>query len=353
MYLFNKKDNHLFGGTTNYENYRIISNNGNNKNNVFYGTFLGGYTGAQVRESASKSSTTPTSKTTNTPSGNRKVTLKTTKPSPSNGGTASKNTKPSPSNGGTTSKTTTPSKSGSNTSNSKNYGYRMIDGYTPGSSSSKSTSLNNPNVAGAATVSSIEEYLQKTNPTIINKAPDSFSSRINNNRNNEIKDTYNFESTSPKDLKSFIDSVSNNTPTRYINGKKYYIVDSKTAGTLSVGPSIVLKYNNELFEKYGVDVSTLKEGSIISAEIVDKVTNDILNDKKKYVLDVLDKNGITGLTNYQIDALTSRAYSVGNISDFPSEYKKYGNTEALYDNYMSTAVDEGSDHEAGLRNRRK
>ena len=42
-----------------------------NKNNVFYSTFLGGYTGAQVRESASSSSSS-------TPSGNRRVGTPTT-----------------------------------------------------------------------------------------------------------------------------------------------------------------------------------------------------------------------------------------------------------------------------------
>ena len=348
--------------------------NKGNKNNVFYSTFLGGYTGAQVRESASSSSSS-------TPSGNRRVgtptTPKPTTPKPTTPKPTTPTTpttpKPTTSNsknngyrmidgytpGSITSKSEkttrkpTPTTPKPTTSNSKNYGYRMIDGYTPGSiTSSSKSSLNNPNVAGAATVSSIEEYLQKTNPTIINTAPDSFSPRINNNRNNVINDTYNFESNNPKDLKSFIYSVTDNTPYRYINGKKYYIVDSKTAGTLSVGPSIVLKYNSEHFEKYGVDVSTLKEGSIISAEIVDKVTNDILNDKKQYVLDVLDKNGITGLTSSQIDALTSRAYSVGNISDFPSEYKKYGNTNELYDNYLNTVTAKGTEYEESLVKRR-
>ena len=350
--------------------------NKGNKNNVFYSTFLGGYTGSQVRESASKSSSS-----SSTPSGNRKVgtptTPKPTTPKPTTPKPTTPTTpttpKPTTSNsknngyrmidgytpGSITSKSEkttrkpTPTTPKPTTSNSKNYGYRMIDGYTPGSiTSSSKSSLNNPNVAGAATVSSIEEYLQKTNPTIINTAPDSFSPRINNNRNNVINDTYNFESNNPKDLKSFIYSVTDNTPYRYINGKKYYIVDSKTAGTLSVGPSIVLKYNSEHFEKYGVDVSTLKEGSIISAEIVDKVTNDILNDKKQYVLDVLDKNGITGLTSSQIDALTSRAYSVGNISDFPSEYKKYGNTNELYDNYLNTVTAKGTEYEESLVKRR-
>ena len=353
--------------------------NKGNKNNVFYGTFLGGYTGAQVRESASKSSSSSsnpssnrsvkTTKKTTTTTPKTTTTTKTTTSSTSNksygtalggGSTVPKETlnrttsssNPSLNRSVRTTRTPTTSTSSSSkttttySNSNKSYGTFLGGGSTvPKETLNRTTSsLNNPNVAGAATVSSIEEYLQKTNPTIINTAPDSFSPRINNNRNNVINDTYNFESNNPKDLKSFIYSVTDNTPYRYINGKKYYIVDSKTAGTLSVGPSIVLKYNSEHFEKYGVDVSTLKEGSIISAEIVDKVTNDILNDKKQYVLDVLDKNGITGLTSSQIDALTSRAYSVGNISDFPSEYKKYGNTNELYDNYLNTVTAKGTEY---------
>ena len=37
-------------------------------------------------------------------------------------------------------------------------------------------------------------------------------------------------------------------------------------------------------------------------------------------------NNIEGLTDNQIDALVSRAYSVGNVSDFPSAYKQFGNS---------------------------
>ena len=154
------------------------------------------------------------------------------------------------------------------------------------------------------------------------------------------------------DLYSFVNSISKHTPVYYEKGEKLYVVDSKTAGTLSVGPGIVLKYNNDYFKKYGLDVSNLREGATIPASIVDKVANDILADKRKYVLNVLETNNIKGLSDSQIDALTSRAYSVGNISNFPNMYKQYGNTEELYKNYLSTVNGKDTIYEKELTERR-
>ena len=155
-----------------------------------------------------------------------------------------------------------------------------------------------------------------------------------------------------KDLKSFIDSVSKHTPVYYDKGEKLYVVDSEASGVLSVGPGIVLKYNNDYFKKYDLDVSNLREGATIPASIVDQVTNDILADKRKYVLNVLETNNIKGLSDSQIDALTSRAYSVGNISNFPNMYKQYGNTEELYNNYLSTVNGKDTIYEKELTARR-
>ena len=59
------------------------------------------------------------------------------------------------------------------------------------------------------------------------------------------------------------------------------------------------------------------------------------------------------LKDYQIDALVIRAYNVGNVDSFPEKYKTYGNTLALYDNYMSTPVIGGGQYLAGLDRRRQ
>lgn len=154
------------------------------------------------------------------------------------------------------------------------------------------------------------------------------------------------------DILSFIKKVSKCTAKTYKDGQECYVVDSKTAGVLSIGPSIVLKYNGEYFKKYGYDVNTLVEGDTIPVSIINKVTNDILEDKRKYVIGVLKNNNIEGLTDNQIDALVSRAYSVGNISDFPSAYKQFGNTEELYQKYLSTVNGAGTIYEKELTARR-
>ena len=154
------------------------------------------------------------------------------------------------------------------------------------------------------------------------------------------------------DILSFIKKVSMCTAKTYKDGQECYVVDSKTAGVLSIGPSIVLKYNGEYFKKYGYDVNTLVEGDTIPVSIINKVTNDILEDKRKYVIGVLKNNNIEGLTDNQIDALVSRAYSVGNISDFPSAYKQFGNTEELYQKYLSTVNGAGTIYEKELTARR-
>ncbi len=173
--------------------------NKGNKNNVFYSTFLGGYTGSQVRESASSSSssnpssnrsvkttkktTTTTPKTTTSSSTS---TSKTTTSSTSNksygtalggGSTVPKETlnrttsSSNPSSNRSVRTTRTPTTSTSSSSkttttysnSNKSYGTFLGGGSTvPKETLNRTTSsLNNPNVAGAATVSSIEEYLQR------------------------------------------------------------------------------------------------------------------------------------------------------------------------------------------------
>ncbi|MGN1311709.1 MAG: hypothetical protein ACI4U4_01700 [Bacilli bacterium] len=175
MYLFNEKDNHLFGGTTNYENYRIISNNGNNKNNVFYGTFLGGYTGTQVRESASNSSSsssnTSTTKTTTTSKSSTTSTSKTTTSTTSNksygtalGGGASvpketMNRTTSSSAGGTTNKNTTTS-SGSRTTTTTNTSSKSSSSSTTGTTSKS-------NFLGGYTGTQVRESASSSKKTVV------------------------------------------------------------------------------------------------------------------------------------------------------------------------------------------
>ena len=235
--------------------------------------------------------------------------------------------------------------------------YKLSPGVTP--TSIKNTDNRN---TGYKAASSGYQYLKTAKAKILNKKDHYIDGSIRHNFKRKLAydefDLYNDinirgKNRKANDLYSFINSVSKHTPIYYDEkGEKLYVVDNKTAGTLSVGPGIVLKYNNDYFKKYGLDVSNLREGATIPASIVDKVTNDILADKRKYVLNVLETNNIKGLSDSQIDALTSRAYSIGNISNFPNMYKQYGNTEELYNNYLSTVNGKDTIYEKELTERR-
>ena len=232
--------------------------------------------------------------------------------------------------------------------------YKLSPGVTP--TSIKNTDNRN---TGYKAASSGYQYLRTARAEALGKNNYYIDGSIGNNfKRNLVYDELdlskatNDKNIEAKDLKSFIDSVSKHTPVYYDKGEKLYVVDSEASGVLSVGPGIVLKYNNDYFKKYDLDVSNLREGATIPASIVDQVTNDILADKRKYVLNVLETNNIKGLSDSQIDALTSRAYSVGNISNFPNMYKQYGNTEELYNNYLSTVNGKDTIYEKELTARR-
>ena len=232
--------------------------------------------------------------------------------------------------------------------------YKLSPGVTP--TSIKNTDNRN---TGYKAASSGYQYLRTARAEALGQNNYYIDGSIGNNfKRNLVYDELdlskatNDKNIEAKDLKSFIDSVSKHTPVYYDKGEKLYVVDSEASGVLSVGPGIVLKYNNDYFKKYDLDVSNLREGATIPASIVDQVTNDILADKRKYVLNVLETNNIKGLSDSQIDALTSRAYSVGNISNFPNMYKQYGNTEELYNNYLSTVNGKDTIYEKELTARR-
>ena len=257
---------------------------------------------------------------------------------------------------GTSKSTSKPSGGGSKSTTSSSSGNKSSSGATP-------TSIKNADnrKTGYKPADSGYQYLRTAKAEILNKKGHYTGGGIGHNFKRKLAydefDLYNDinirgKNIKANDLYSFVNSISKHTPVYYEKGEKLYVVDSKTAGTLSVGPGIVLKYNNDYFKKYGLDVSNLREGATIPASIVDKVTNDILADKRKYVLNVLETNNIKGLSDSQIDALTSRAYSVGNISNFPNMYKQYGNTEELYNNYLSTVNGKDTIYEKELTERR-
>ena len=371
MHLMNNEENHFFGVYDNDKYYvnKRTSKKTNNNNNKSKGT----------SKSTSKPSGGGSKSTTSSSSGN-KSSSGATPTSIKNADNRATGYKPASSGYKSTTSSSSgyKSSSGATPTSVKNADNRAT-GYKPASSGYKSTtsSSNGYKPSSGATPTSIKnadnrktgykpadsgyQYLKTAKAKILNRKDHYIDGSIGHNFKRKLAydefDLYNDinirgKNRKANDLYSFINSVSKHTPIYYEKGEKLYVVDNKTAGTLSVGPGIVLKYNNDYFKKYGLDVSNLREGAAIPASIVDKVTNDILADKRKYVLNVLETNNIKGLSDSQIDALTSRAYSVGNISNFPNMYKQYGNTEELYKNYLSTVNGKDTIYEKELTERR-
>ena len=409
MHLMNNEENHFFGVYDNDKYYvnKRTSKKTNNNNNKSKGTSKstskpsgGGSKSTTSSSNGNKSSSgaTPTSikNADNRATGYKPASsgYKSTTSSSSGYKSSSGATPTSVKNADNRATGYKPASSGYKSTTSSSNGYKpssgatptsiknadnRVTGYKPASSGYKPTISFSSDYkpSSGATPTSIKnadnrktgykpadsgyQYLKTAKAKILNKKDHYIDGSIGHNFKRKLAydefDLYNDinirgKNRKANDLYSFINSVSKHTPIYYEKGEKLYVVDNKTAGTLSVGPGIVLKYNNDYFKKYGLDVSNLREGAAIPASIVDKVTNDILADKRKYVLNVLETNNIKGLSDSQIDALTSRAYSVGNISNFPNMYKQYGNTEELYKNYLSTVNGKDTIYEKELTERR-
>ncbi len=152
---------------------------------------------------------------------------------------------------------------------------------------------------------------------------------------------------SSNNLLKFVELWEGHSP---IDGNDY-VVEDIGDGVRTVGSGVTLEYNVELFKKYGIDVNDYPIGSKIPISIVDQIKLEILDEHRSRVENLLVNNSIT-LKGYQIDALTSMSYNLGNVNDFPEAYKAYGDTEALRDNWFLLYVSKGSQFEVGLTRRR-
>ena len=131
-----------------------------------------------------------------------------------------------------------------------------------------------------------------------------------------------------------------------------YLVYNDGYGYLTVGHGVTLKYNAERFNARGINVSSLSVNSQIKKSIVDSIEQEIVKEKRESVLSLLANHNIT-LEEHQIDALVIRIYNVGNINYFPRNYKAYGNSQDLYDNFMSKPVTSNGEYSLGLARRRQ
>ena len=136
-----------------------------------------------------------------------------------------------------------------------------------------------------------------------------------------------------------------------IVGDEYLVVNIGD-GVRTVGSGVTLESNPGRFKQYGIDIDDYPVGTTIPISIVDQIKIDIVNDNRSYVESLMANNSIT-LQPYQIDALVSQIYNIGNIVGFVDAYKQYGDTIELYNNWMYRATNPGSQFEAGLSRRRR
>ncbi len=133
-----------------------------------------------------------------------------------------------------------------------------------------------------------------------------------------------------------------------------YRVENIGDGQRTVGPGVTLGNNASRFAEYGIDVSQYGVGSYIDKTIVDAVAMDCIAD----VAEQVNALGLD-LENWQVDALVSRTYNCGaygstGLQAFKRAYNTYGDTDALYNNFMSTPVtDAYGNYYPGLTRRRR
>ena len=98
--------------------------------------------------------------------------------------------------------------------------------------------------------------------------------------------------------------------------------------------------NVESYSSVNVNIKDSKYNQVgtstLDVEIVDQVMNMEVQSFRQYVESKIASAGIV-LESYQIDALTAVAYQYGNIGNFCEMYKKYGNTDALKQNFKNAS----------------
>lgn len=132
-------------------------------------------------------------------------------------------------------------------------------------------------------------------------------------------------------------------------GDSYKVVNIGD-GVRTVGSGITLENNTQRFAAYGIDIDDYPVGTTISKNIVDQIQIEIIEETRNNMEVTLAKNSII-LSQNELEALISRKYNVGNYNGFVNAYKKYGNTQALYDNWFFN-VKQGTKFTKGLTRRR-
>lgn len=115
-----------------------------------------------------------------------------------------------------------------------------------------------------------------------------------------------------------------------------YIAFNDGYGFVTIGWGVTWKDHIPQFNAAGITSMTF--GTAVSKTIVDNIEKQEIAGRMANIKNMLANKGITDLKEYQIAALLSRSYNVGNVDGFASAWKAYGMTDALWDNYFSTPI---------------
>jgi murein DD-endopeptidase MepM/ murein hydrolase activator NlpD/GH24 family phage-related lysozyme (muramidase) len=132
-------------------------------------------------------------------------------------------------------------------------------------------------------------------------------------------------------------------------GNKYKAYDDGY-GFITIGMGVTWKDHVAQFNAAGI--TNMSVGTLVDKSIVDAIKNQDIASRVANIKALLEKNGITDLKQYQIDALTSYHYNVGNINKFPAAYKTYGVSEGLWTAFFSKPVTSRGEVAPGLIKRR-
>lgn len=134
-------------------------------------------------------------------------------------------------------------------------------------------------------------------------------------------------------------------------GTKYLVKDVGD-GVRTAGPGVTLDAQRAKFAERGINVDDYPNGTYIDKQIVDDIKKQILEEAASSIEVTLANAGLT-LEKEKIEALVVFKYNVGNISGFVDAYKKYGDTQELYDNYFGHYVHVKGEVWPGLVKRRQ
>lgn len=131
-----------------------------------------------------------------------------------------------------------------------------------------------------------------------------------------------------------------------------YLVQDVGDGVPTAGPGVNLKAQRRKFEQRGLNYLDYPVGTYVDKALIDEIRMQVLEENFSSIEATLAKGGLT-LEKEKIEALGVHMYNTGNISGFVDAYKKYGDTEALFNNYFLPSAKVNGEVWPGLVKRRK